>query len=46
MSESLLIIFCLETIDYMFRVNADTVNFIPKICAQPIGYGEALVFLQ
>ena len=30
----------------MFRVNEDSVKFLPKIPAQPIGYAEALVLLQ
>ncbi|CAF1392354.1 unnamed protein product [Rotaria sordida] len=32
--------------DYMYRVREDSVRFLPKIPAQPIGYGEAQVILQ
>ena len=30
----------------MYRVNEESVSFLPKIPAQPIGYGEAQVILQ
>ena len=30
----------------MFRVDEESVIFLPKIPAQPIGYAEAQVFLQ
>lgn len=30
----------------MYRVNEETVDFLPKIPAQPIGYSEAQVILQ
>ena len=30
----------------MYRVEEETVRFLPKIPAQPIGYAEAQVFLQ
>jgi hypothetical protein len=36
----------LYTIDYMYRVNEESVRFLPKIPAQPIGYSEAQVILQ
>ncbi|CAF4982016.1 unnamed protein product [Rotaria sp. Silwood1] len=32
--------------DYMYRVREDSVIFLPKIPAQPIGYGEAQIILQ
>ncbi|CAF4802623.1 unnamed protein product [Rotaria sp. Silwood1] len=32
--------------DYMYRVREDSVTFLPKIPAQPIGYGEAQIILQ
>jgi hypothetical protein len=36
----------LYTIDYMYRVNEESVRFLPKIPAQPIGYSEAQVILR
>ncbi len=30
----------------MYRVNEESVSFLPKIPAQPISYGEAQVILQ
>ncbi|CAF0721862.1 unnamed protein product [Adineta steineri] len=32
--------------DYMYRIGEEEVNSIPKIPAQPIGYGDAQVILQ
>jgi hypothetical protein len=32
--------------DYMYRLNEESVSFLPKIPAQPIGYSEAQVILQ
>ncbi|CAF3467962.1 unnamed protein product [Rotaria sp. Silwood1] len=32
--------------DYMYRVREDSVTFLPKIPAQPIGYGEAQIILH
>lgn len=30
----------------MQRMKADNIDFLPKIPAQPIGYGEAQIILQ
>ncbi|CAF2468459.1 unnamed protein product [Rotaria sp. Silwood2] len=32
--------------DYMYRMKEDSSRFLPKIPAQPIGYGEAQIILQ
>jgi hypothetical protein len=36
----------LYILEYMYRVQEADVSFLPKIPAQPIGYGEAQVILQ
>ncbi len=36
----------LNIVDYMTRVEESSVRFLPRIPAQPIGYGEAQVILQ
>ncbi|CAF1148812.1 unnamed protein product [Rotaria sp. Silwood1] len=32
--------------DYMYRMREESLRFLPKIPAQPIGYGEAQIILQ